>query len=496
MERKVHRESPGARGTQGAAGNDGSDGSHGSTSREWLLKGTAGVGSLTSHGNMSLNSLTPSSVTTLTITKNDIHNGDVGTWMGIWPKNSNPPGCHLQITDKGDHRNFGIYEVLTQGIYATVPVKYQYNLSFISGKGTFVTNQNHVLSATLRGAVGATGPAGSQGATGATGAQGAAGNNGGTGAQGATGATGATGETGPQGSTGPQGPGTISTGPWKSLCYYAPGNNSGHLDKISHIPNTEFNISTGDISVDFGNLYIKSGLGGNGIHIGESGKTQGHITRYTGAAPAITSTGKIIMNHMQSSAWSDGYHGNSERMVLPPTMWVTGGPSNVSGPYETSKISMYTFAPNKNPTIFQTLYKPPTGTMNYPYWHMCIVIPNGYRLKNDGKWRVNTVTDDRPKFNGGVGYIQFYIYASYMSRHTTNNDPKISTGCSELTIVGGYAAPNDRDNTDNTFDGPGIGTGVDYGQGYNYVVIATKLHCILSSSQEGFAEAFIEIERY
>ena len=41
-----------------------------------------------------------------------------------------------------------------------------------------------------------------------------------------------------------------------------------------------------------------------------------------------------------------------------------------------------------------------------------------------------------------------------------------------------------------------MGTGVDYGQGYNYVVIATKLPCILSSSQEGFAEAFIEIERY
>ena len=83
-----------------------------------------------------------------------------------------------------------------------------------------------------------------------------------------------------------------------------------------------------------------------------------------------------------------------------------------------------------------------------------------------------------------------------MSRHTTNSDPKISTGCSELTIVGGNTVGNDRDNADNTFDGPGIGTGVDYGQGYNYVVIATKLHCTLSSSQEGFAEAFIEIERY
>ena len=83
-----------------------------------------------------------------------------------------------------------------------------------------------------------------------------------------------------------------------------------------------------------------------------------------------------------------------------------------------------------------------------------------------------------------------------MSIHTTNTDPKISSGCSELTIVGGNTVGNDKDNTDNTFDGGGMGTGVDYGQGYNYVVIATKLPCILSSSQEGFAEAFIEIERY
>ena len=255
-------------------------------------------------------------------------------------------------------------------------------------------------------------------------------------------------------------------------------------------------MGTGDLTIDYGNLHIKSGLGGNGIFVGEPGKKKGHITRYSGPAPAITSSAGVQMTHMQPHHHCDGHHGNSERMVQGPQHWCTGGPSNRNGPFETHKISMYTFGKNKNPTIFKTLYKPPLAPMNYPYWYMFFELPTGYKLKNDGKWRVNTVTDDRPQFHGGVSYIQFDVHASYMSRFTTNTDPAHSSGCSELIHVGGATIGNDRDNADNTFDGPGMGTGVEYGQGYNYVVISTKVPCVLSSSQEGFAEAFIEIERY
>ena len=226
----------GPTGAPGAAGAQGDDGIQGSTSIVIMLKGTAGAGSITSHGQASFNSLTPSAVTSLIISKNDIHNIDHAAWMNHWAKNSSPPGGHLQITQKDDHSNFGIYEVLQKSQYITLPIRYNFTLSFISGGGTFTVNKHYVLSHTLRGAPGAVGAAG---ATGQQGTAGAAGTNGADGADGVDGVDGADGATGPQG---PQGPGTITAGPWKSLCYFGPGNSSGNNDKISHIPHTEYNI--------------------------------------------------------------------------------------------------------------------------------------------------------------------------------------------------------------------------------------------------------------
>ena len=43
------------------------------------------------------------------------------------------------------------------------------------------------------------------------------------------------------------------------------------MDNISEIPNTEVDIGTGDITVQFGNLNLECGLANNGINLGVSG---------------------------------------------------------------------------------------------------------------------------------------------------------------------------------------------------------------------------------
>ena len=79
-----------------------------------------------------------------------------------------------------------------------------------------------------------------------------------------------------------------------------------------------------------------------------------------------------------------------------------------------------------------------------------------------------------------------------MSRFTTNSDLAHSSNCSELISVG-----IGRDNTDNNIIGAPTGhKGLEYGQGYNYVVITTVTNPVLTSSNEGLGSAFIEIERY
>ncbi len=269
-------------------------------------------------------------------------------------------------------------------------------------------------------------------------------------------------------------------------------------DKISHIPNTEYSLATGDITIDYGNLKLECGLPNNGLDLGLSGFTRGQITRYVGPAPTVTSSGGTVMTQLQPSPWHDGWFGNSQRMILPPNLWTTGGPTP-GGPYETHKFVTRAFAPNTSPTYYVTLYKPPISPMNYPYWSMCIQIPNGYRLNPDGRWRVNTVTDDRPNFNGGVGYVQFSVYASYMSTFTTNSDPVgVATGYSDMTPVGGTVVgpTTDRDNHANPFDAGISATGESYGQGFSYVIIQTKVNPHLSSAHDGLAEAYIDIVRY
>jgi len=487
----------GAAGSRGPQGNSGNDGVNGASSGEWKL-----VSTITADGQVKANSLTPAGWApgSLYLTQKDRRGGNRYKWFSKWPL-SVANGQRVQIISKTNPQNFGIYDIGTlSGVMGPPVTTWAFgNMTYIVGNGTFTIGEVIVISASLNGARGMTGPIGPIGARGPQGVAGTAGGGGSTGPTGLRGTQGVKGDPGIQGiqgTVGPTGPGTITAGPWKSLCYYSPGNNSGDKDRISHIPNTEFNVSNGDITVEYGNLNLSAGLTGNGVNVGIPGRRQGQITRFAGTAPAVTSTGGVVMNHLQASPWRDGHFGNSERMILPPTKWVTGGPSNSGGPFETSKISMYTFAPNTAPTLFQTLYRPPIRPFTYPYWYMCIVIPNGYKLKSDGHWRVNTVTDDRPNFNGRVGYIQFSVYGSYLSTKTTNTDKNISSGCSEMILIGGKTVGNDRDNTNNSFDAPGMSMGISYGQGYNYIVIATKLPCVLSSSNEGFAEAFIDIERY
>jgi len=495
---------PGTSSNTGATGPTGPFGINGAVSREWVYQQVWSVatpgqpGTVTRPGGLA----TPSTWNTFWVANLDTLSVNQVPWIQGWPTQSgNFPGQRVQITSKNNPSNFGIYDIGQSAIPigGGVPPSGALallNISIVIANGTFVDGEILVIAAALNGPTGGIGPTGPMGPTGddstVTGPTGPC-------CTGATGPAGVAGNIGPIGGRGPAGPGSIAPGIWNSLCFYSPGAASPAMDdKISHIPNTEYSLATGDITIDYGNLKLECGLPNNGLDLGLSGFTRGQITRHVGPAPTVTSSGGTNMTQLQPSPWHDGWLGNSQRMVLPPNLWVTGGPTP-GGPYETHKFVTHAFSPNTSPTYYATLYKPPLAPMNYPYWSICIQIPNGYRLNPDGHWRVNTVTDDRPNFNGGVGYVQFSVYASYMSTSTTNSDPiGVATGYSEMTPVGGtiVGPTTDRDNHDNPFDAGVSTVGAGWGQGFNYVIIQTKVAPVLSYALEGLAEAYIDIVRY
>ena len=500
---------PGTSSNTGATGPTGPFGINGAVSREWIYQqvwsgGTPGQpGTVTNPSGLA----TPSTWNSFWVANLDNLSVNQVPWVQGWSNQSgNLPGQRVQITSKNNPSNFGIYDIgsIAIPIGPAVPfpsgARVLGNISIVAANGTFVDGEILVIAAALNGLNGSVGPTGSTGPTGPTGADSLV--SGPTGPC-CTGATGLTGSTGPTGALGPIGPGTIVPGVWNSLCFYSPGAPFPALnDNISHIPNTEYSLATGDITIDFGNLKLECGLLNNGLELGVAGLTRGRITRYvSSAAPPVTSSGGTNMTQLQPSPWHDGWFGNAQRMVLPPNLWVTGGPTP-GGPYETHKFVTRVFGTNLLPTYYTTLYKPPISPMNYPYWSMCIQIPNGYRLNPDGNWRVNTATDDRPAFNGGVGYVQFSVYASYMSTFTTNADPAgVATGYSEMIPVGGsiVGPTTDRDNHDNPFDAGVSTVGAGWGQGFNYVIIQTKPTVgapVLASAHDGFCEAYIDIVRY
>lgn len=228
------------------------------------------------------------------------------------------------------------------------------------------------------------------------------------------------------------------------------------------------------------------------------GATPGTITRCFGTTiQAIKNSSGIGMSGA-STPWNDGFFGNSERIIIRPSDWMAGGPPNGGGPFVDDRITWYKFGQNTSPTLYKTLMIPPTGQYGYPYWVATAIIPNGFRIKtNGGKWRVNTVSDNRSNFNGQIGYSQWEVFVSYVSTSTSQSN---SSGCSEMLSIGGKVVGStlDRDNYNNPFNST-LTTAektLTYGNGYSYVVIRSKLHIVLSNAQEGIASAFIDIERY
>ena len=228
------------------------------------------------------------------------------------------------------------------------------------------------------------------------------------------------------------------------------------------------------------------------------GATPGTITRCFGTTiQAIQNSSGTDMSGA-STPWNDGFFGNSERIIIRPSDWMAGGPPNGGGPFVDDRITWYKFGGNSSPTLYKTLMIPPTSPYGYPYWVATAIIPNGFRIKtNGGKWRVNTVSDNRSNFNGQIGYSQWEVFVSYVSTSTSQSD---SSGCSEMLSIGGRVVGStlDRDNYNNPFNSS-LTTAektLTYGNGYSYVVIRSKLHIVLSNAQEGIASAFIDIERY
>jgi hypothetical protein len=258
--------------------------------------------------------------------------------------------------------------------------------------------------------------------------------------------------------------------------------------KVGHPEVIELSAPTGVIS-------------GLHLQIDASGTDPGSITRKVGTTtlPAVSNSSGTSMPQLVPSPWDDGWFGNSERIIIRPTDWMAGGPSNATGPYVDAAMSWHDFGGNSKPTLFKTLKIPPVTPYHYPYWTATAVIPNGYRIKPTGTWRVNTVTTNRSNFNGGLAYSQWYVSVSYITTQSNQTD---SSGCSEMIDVGGsiVGSTTDRDNYNNPFDTDILSNSTKkaliYGRGYSYVIVRSKLHIVLSNSQAGIASGYIDIERY
>ena len=490
-------------GPTGPTGHTGPTGSVGigllSGGTRWKL-----VANITAHGQIKASggSLDPANwVSGVHTTQNDHHGVDMHPWFSTWNTQSGArPGEVVTIRSEDHPSVFGTYVFGGLGGVVGPPVATwaHINVAVIHSAGQFTVGENLIVTsarvgdAGVQGSTGVTGPAGTTGPTGYGGPTGYTGQAGRTGAVGSTGDTGATGHTGPKGDTGP---GTV-TGLAPSLAYF-----SGP-QTIAHIPDTRFTHQTRDIHIEHGGLYVESGGGGlQGLHVGSDGNTQGKLARYTTTAPAVTTSGGVAMAHLQATPWEDGYFGHSRRICIDATQWKTSGYTNAGGPYVSSKISFHTFSGHTRPTLFSTWDVPPLGSYSACHWTMAIPMPAGFRLAQDGFWRVNTVTDDRHNFNAGLRYAQFEVHASFMSEQIVPSHvaPAGATqGGAELILVGGQGSGSgfDRCCENNVFDAWGAAGGAHWGQGANYIVITTKVPIRLTSSQEGLSDVFIDIERY
>ena len=496
----------GSTGPTGPTGHTGPTGPTGLVGTGLLSGGTRWklVANITAHGQIKASggSLDPANwVSGVHTTQNDHHGVDMHPWFSTWNTQSGArPGEVVTIRSEDHPSVFGTYLFGGLGGLVGPPVATwaHINVAVIHSAGQFTVGENLIVTsarvgdAGVQGSTGVTGPAGTTGPTGYGGPTGYTGQAGRTGAVGSTGDTGATGHTGPKGDTGP---GTV-TGLAPSLAYF-----SGP-QTIVHIPDTRFTHQTRDIHIEHGGLYVESGGGGQqGLHVGSDGNTQGKLARYTTTAPAVTTSGGVAMAHLQATPWEDGYFGHSRRICIDATQWKSSGYTNTAGPYVSSKISFHTFSGHTRPTLFSTWDVPPLGSYSACHWTMAIPMPAGFRLAQDGFWRVNTVTDDRHGFNGGLRYAQFEVHASFMSEQIVPSHvaPAGATqGGAELILVGGQGSGSgfDRCCENNVFDAWGAAGGAHWGQGANYIVITTKAPIRLTSSQEGLSDVFIDIERY
>ena len=133
----------------------------------------------------------------------DINGYGLYTWLNnIYTDINSQKTITTQISEIGNPSNYGIYTVTS---IATPSPRWTWNLSFVSGGGTFSANKIYTISEVSGGPIGSqgrTGPQGFTGSQGTTGPQGFTGNQGFTGPQG---------RTGNQGPTGPAGSGGGST---------------------------------------------------------------------------------------------------------------------------------------------------------------------------------------------------------------------------------------------------------------------------------------------
>jgi hypothetical protein len=188
----------GASGSTGLTGSTGPQGSFGGAAFDYTFMGATGVGSDPGAGKITLNN-SVATATVMYISQTDDFSVSIYNYLQTIDDSTSAIKGHFTITEKADTANFALFAIT--GFHTHQTNYFDIPISYVSGGGSLVSNDDVLITFARTG---------DKGDTGLTGATGIGGNNGATGIQGAsgigaTGISGATGTAGNNGATGPEG---------------------------------------------------------------------------------------------------------------------------------------------------------------------------------------------------------------------------------------------------------------------------------------------------
>lgn len=186
---------PGTSGYSGYEGTSGVRGMDGANTLRWVNGDRADQ-----YTEFVANDINLASTTVIGVNYKDVGNVDRSDWhetVSAWVDAGNT--AILMVTKVGTTTDIGVYAISNVTLVHTLTDYYRYDVTPITGYGSFELDAEYAISWVLSGPQGAQGP---QGISGYSGRAGQSGTSGASGVSGASGTSGVSGSTGPQGISG------------------------------------------------------------------------------------------------------------------------------------------------------------------------------------------------------------------------------------------------------------------------------------------------------